>query len=192
VSGSGETTAQLIERARSGDRDALEGLLRRHAPVLRRWARGRLPGWARTYLDTDDLVQDTLVQTLGRLDAFEPRGVGAFQAYLRQAVLNRIRNEMRNATRRPLPAPLDSAAASREVSPLERAMTRQGLEHYDRALSRLPPADRDAVVARLEFGLSYQEIAAAQHRPSADAARVAVGRALLKLAGLLRADRNPA
>jgi len=71
-------------------------------------------------------------------------------------------------------------------------MTRQGLEHYDRALSRLPPADRDAVVARLEFGLSYQEIAAAQHRPSADAARVAVGRALLKLAGLLRADRNPA
>ncbi len=192
MSGSGETTARLIERARRGDGDAIESLFRRHAPVLRRWARGRLPGWARSFIDTDDLVQDTLAQTLGRLHGFEPRGVGALQAYLRQAVLNRIRNEIRNATRRPMPATLDSGAASQEASPLERAMTRQGLEQYDRALSLLPGADRDAVVARLEFGLSYQEIAAAQQRPSADAARIAVGRALVKLAVLLRDGRDPA
>jgi DNA-directed RNA polymerase specialized sigma24 family protein len=41
---------------------------------------------------------------------------------------------------------------------------------------------REAIIGRVELGLSYAELAAAMGRPSADAARMAVGRALLKLA----------
>src|SRR5687767_3043620 len=96
-----ESTFRLLERARAGDQGALEHLFTRHLKPLQRWARGRLPGWARDHADTDDLVQDTLLQTFRRLDDFEPRRVGALQAYLRQAVLNRIRNELRRKGRHP-------------------------------------------------------------------------------------------
>jgi len=75
-----------------------------------RWASGRLPRWARDVADTQDLVQETLLQTFKRIDKFEMRGDGALQAYLRQGILNRIRNEYRRAARRPSPEALDSQA----------------------------------------------------------------------------------
>ena len=98
------STLDLLQRARAGDQDALNALFGRYLPPLRRWARGRLPRWTRDLRDTDDLVQETLVQTLGRLDAFEPRHEGALQAYLRQAVVNRVRDEVRRVGRRPAAA----------------------------------------------------------------------------------------
>src|SRR5262245_1350003 len=88
-----ESTQQLLDLVKQGDRDALERLYTRCVPPLRRWARGRLPAAARGALDTQDLVQDTVVNSLRRLEQFDSRHEGALQAYLRQAVLNRIRDE---------------------------------------------------------------------------------------------------
>ena len=48
-----ESTFYLIERARAGDQEALERLFTRHLKPLQRWARGRLPTWARDLADTD-------------------------------------------------------------------------------------------------------------------------------------------
>jgi RNA polymerase sigma-70 factor (ECF subfamily) len=62
-----ETSVELLERVRQGDQSALERLLQRHLPALRRWARGRLPRWARDLSDTEDLVQDTIIRSLQRL-----------------------------------------------------------------------------------------------------------------------------
>lgn len=87
-----ESTSQLLAQARSGNQDAVNRLFARHARPLQRWASGRLPKWARQVSDTDDLVQETLFQTFKRIQEFEPRGAGALQAYLRQAILNRIRD----------------------------------------------------------------------------------------------------
>src|SRR5438128_11498962 len=100
---SDEPTIELVIKARDGDRLAVEALLERSLPGLKRWAHGRLPAAARGALDTGDLVQETALHVLRRLDAFEPRHVGAMQAYLRQAVLNRIRDEVRRIGRRPPP-----------------------------------------------------------------------------------------
>ena len=58
-----ESTFHLLDRARAGDQEALERLFERHVKPLQRWARGRLPRWARDLADTDDLVQDTLLRT---------------------------------------------------------------------------------------------------------------------------------
>src|SRR5262245_59355796 len=96
-----DSTFHLIERAQAGDPDALDRLLASHLTPLRRWATGRLPHWARDVADTDDLVQDTLLQTFKRLDGFEVRGAGALLAYMRQSVLNRVRDELRRKGRRP-------------------------------------------------------------------------------------------
>ena len=93
---SDEPTMELVIRARGGDRMAVEALLQRCLPALTRWAHGRLPPAVRGSLDTGDLVQDAVLHTLQRLDSFEPRHVGAMQAYLRQSVINRIRDEIRN------------------------------------------------------------------------------------------------
>ena len=76
----------------------MDRLLARHVVPLQRWASGRLPAWARAVTDTDDLVQDTLLQTFKHISDLEPRAAGALQAYLRQAVMNRIRDEIRRAS----------------------------------------------------------------------------------------------
>ena len=132
-----ESTFHLIERARAGDQQALERLFARHLKPLQRWARGRLPKWARDLADTDDLVQDTLVQTFKRIEHFEPRRVGALQAYLRQAVLNRIRNELRRKGRQPHATDLDGLEVESVESPLEQAIGQEAVERYEGALQRL-------------------------------------------------------
>lgn len=184
----GLSTVELLARARAGDERAMEAVFARSVPLLRRWASGRLPPYARDMLDTDDLVQDTVIATLRRIEVFECRGDGALQAYLRQAVMNRIRNELRRAARHPAPAALDSGAPAAGLSPLEELLGRRETERYERALAALGPQEREAIIARVELGLSYDEIAAGTGRASPDAARMAVGRALLKLARLLQPD----
>src|SRR6187549_1106237 len=101
-SGSLDSTAVLIQRVRAGDKDSLERLIQRHLAPLRRYVSGRLPRWARDLADTDDLVQDTLLRTFSRIDVFEVRGAGALHAYLRQAVMNRLRDELRRKGRAPI------------------------------------------------------------------------------------------
>jgi RNA polymerase sigma-70 factor (ECF subfamily) len=177
------SSLHLLTRARAGDRAALDQLLHRYLPAIRRWATGRLPSWARTAADTDDVVQDAIIKTLRRVDAFEPEHDGALQAYLRQAVLNRIRDELRRAKRQPPGEPLsDDHAAARERSPLEHLIGCESIARYESALARLRPTDTQLIIARVELGLSYEEIMRAHRRPTLHATRVAVWRALARLA----------
>lgn len=129
------------------------------------------------------------MQTLGRLDAFEPRHEGALQAYLRQAVINRVRDEVRRVGRRPTAAPLDEDLMDRGVSPLDEAIGQQAADRYEAALQQLRPEERELIVARVEMGQGYEQIAAEQGKPSADAARMAVARALVRLAEEMDVER---
>lgn len=176
-----ESTMDLLARAKQGEERAIAQLFERCLPSLRRWARGRLPGYARDLSDTQDIVQEAILSTLHRLDSFESRHQGALQAYLRQAVVNRIRDEIRRVGRRPVPTELDEAHPDVAPSPLEHAIGREGLERYEAALQKLRPSDREAIVARMELQQSYEEVAIALGKPNANAARVAVTRALAKL-----------
>jgi RNA polymerase sigma-70 factor (ECF subfamily) len=177
-----DRTVDLVERAKAGDPDALNRLFARFLPALRRWASGRLPRWSRDLMDTDDLVQETVIRAVKRIDQFESRHEGALQAYLRQAVVNRIRDEMRRAHRAPTAAELVEEERDRAASPLEVAIGREAVERYEAALARLRPEEREAIVARVEMECSYQEVAEALGKPTADAARMTVSRALLRLA----------
>jgi RNA polymerase sigma factor (sigma-70 family) len=183
-----DATIQLLTRARGGDDQALEQLFAKYLKPLRRWASGRLPRWARDMADTQDLVQETLLQVFRKMDGFECRGEGALQAYLRQALMNRIRNELRRFDRRGPSSALDTQAPDTAPSPLEQAIGRQGAERYERALGRLRAEDREALVARLELGCSYEEMAGALGKPSADAARKAAQRALVRLIAEMKRD----
>jgi RNA polymerase sigma-70 factor (ECF subfamily) len=177
-----DPTSDLLDRARAGDDEALNLLFGRHIPRLRRWASGRLPRWARDIADTTDLVHDTVIVAIKNLDTFEVRGSGALQAYLRQAIINRIRNELRKLAARGSATALDPGVPDDRTSPLDAAIAQQALDRYEAALGRLKPEEREAVVSRLEFGLSYAELAEALGKPTANAARMTVVRALTRLA----------
>lgn len=181
-----ESSIVLIERAQSGDAAALNQLLDRYRPRIVRWASGRLPGYARELTDTEDLVQDALVGTFKNFQTFECRGEWALQGYLRRAVLNRVREELRRLKDRPRREEMDDdVAAARQLSPLEEAMGAETFARYNSALETLGEQEREAVIARLELGCSFQEIALLVEKPTADAARMAVTRAIAKVAELM-------
>lgn len=177
-----DSTTQLLARSRAGDGAALETLFARHAGPLRRWARGRMPQWARDIADTEDLVQDTLLQTFKHIGGFEPQTEQALQGYLRQAFMNRVRDELRRHARRPTPTVLDDDLPTQGASPAEDAMAIETMERYEEALQRLPVADRDTIIGRVEMGLSYEELAVFLAKPTKDAARKSAQRALVRLA----------
>jgi RNA polymerase sigma factor (sigma-70 family) len=177
-----DSTAVLIQRLREGDKDSLERLIQRHVAPLRRYVSGRLPRWARDLADTDDLVQDTLLRTFSKMDSFEVRGVGALQAYLRQAVMNRLRDELRRKGRAPALVDVDDQHLVGQGSPLEEAIGAEAAARYVAALARLEPEEREAIIGRVEMEYSYADLADVLGKPTADAARKATRRALLRLA----------
>jgi RNA polymerase sigma factor (sigma-70 family) len=178
---SDEPTIELVLQARGGDRMALEALLERCLPPLKRWAHGRLPAHARGSLDTGDLVQEAAFHVLARLDKFEPRHVGAMQAYLRMSVINRIRDEIRRVGRRPEAVEFTDDTPGDATSPLEAAIRDEAYQRYRNALEQLRTRDREMVVARIEVQWSISEIAHRFGMASVDAARVAVSRSLKRL-----------
>jgi RNA polymerase sigma-70 factor (ECF subfamily) len=181
-----EATSALLDLAKQGDQLALDRLFERCMPAMRRWARGRLPQSARGMLETADLVQEAVFAAVRRLSTFEARHEGALQAYLRQAVVNRIRDVIRQQRRRPERADFPEHLAVHETSPLEKAIGAENMERYDAALQRLSAADREVIIGRIELQYSYAELAAAVNKPSDAAARMAVMRAMRRLADEMR------
>jgi len=179
---SADSTQQLLHRIRAGDVAARERLLARYLPMLRRWAHGRLPAYARDLGDTDDLVQATVLRALGQLDRFEYAGDGCFLGYLRHVLLNVLRNEIRRSSTRGGNAELiDTLADDGAESPLEATIGRERVRRYEAALAALPQRSQELVVMRIEFGLDYEDIAD-ETGMSRDAIRMAIKRAVADLA----------
>lgn len=176
-----ESTVVLLSRARVGDEAALNEVLQRYLPRMRRWASGRLPLSARGVLDTEDVVQETLIKALRNLDHIEVSREGSLQAYLRQALSNRLIDLYRHGRTQPDGESLESDVPAREPSPLESAIGAEALARYEQALTRLTAVDREAVILRIEFQHPYDQIAEMLGKTSASSARMTVSRALARL-----------
>lgn len=183
-------TGDLLRRAQQGDEAALQGLMARYRPRLERWASGRLPSHARALLDTGDLVQETLMKTFVGLDQIEARGPGMFQAYVRKAILNRIRDELRRARiRKSAGASESELVVDNAPSPLELAIGADVLDRYERAMAQLSEDERQLLHFRVELGFTFEEIAVILERSTPDAVRMAAGRALSKLSRTMGHER---
>lgn len=177
-----ESTARLLASVRRGERRARERLVARYMPILTRLAHGRLPRSARGLVDTNDLVLDTLERALDRVKDFDPRHEGAFLAYLRRILVNRIRDEIRRSRRRPEMVELDENQPARSPSPLEELIGIEAVERYEAALRTLPDTHQEQIVLRLEMGMTYEQIAEAVGSDSPNAVRMSTHRALALLA----------
>ena len=184
-----ESTASLLAKVRGGDAAARERLLARYLPAFRRWAHGRLPRSARRLADTDDLVQATLVRALKHLNRFEPQHEGAFLAYLRKILLNKIRDEIRGARRRPAPGSLPDDLRDGARDPLDDLVWKETREAYEAALEQLTEMQREAFILRMELGFSHVDVAEAIGAPTPAAARAHVARAMVRLAEAMRDSR---
>jgi DNA-directed RNA polymerase specialized sigma24 family protein len=71
---------------------------------------------------------------------------------------------------------------SLESSILEQTVGGELLDRYETALLRLSPEDRDAIIARVELGLSWSEVASELGKNSDESAQMAVKQALVRLA----------
>ena len=184
-----ERTVDLLRKAQAGDGLALDAVIARYLPRMRRWASGRLPRGLRSMLDTGDLVQEAFIKALPHLDTLEVRDEGGLQFYLRRAIHNRIIDLYRRKERRPARDEMPDDLAGDEPSPLDVAIGAETREWYDRALATLSERSQTLIFLKLELGLSFKEIAEQMGQPSADAARVAVARAVKELAKAMESFR---
>lgn len=176
------TTTQLLDRIGDGDAAARDALLARYLPRLRAWAHRRLPAHGRDLAETDDLVQVTLLRALNHLKDFESRRPGALLAWLRTILMNVVRDEIRHRRRMPEQVPVSESTLVSEASAVEAAVGAETMQAYEAGLRRLDEDKRMAVIMRVEFGMSFEEIARELERPSANATRMMVVRALQELA----------
>ena len=74
--------------------------------------------------------------------------------------------------------------------PLAQLVTLDTLTAYERALADLDDEQREAVILRVELGMSHEEIAHVIGAPSPNAARMKVARALMRLAECMHEHRS--
>jgi RNA polymerase sigma-70 factor (ECF subfamily) len=179
-----ESTATLLRRVADNDEAAREQLFRQFLPKITRWAHGRLPQYARDLSDTQDLVQIAFMRTLDQIGQFDALREGAFLAYLRKIMLNSIRMEIRRVTRRNQYGfeDADHELPDPDASVVSKVIGQDVLEQYEAALMSLSAKAREAVILRVEFGYTFEEIAIATETPSGNSARMLVSRSLVQLA----------
>lgn len=180
----------ILERARRGSASAIEVLFTRYSPWVRSRVRGRLPQWARSGITTSDLAQDVLHHTFARLQWFESKHMSALRGYLRRAVENRVQDELRRATRRlddrHVRPPQEPFRPSEDASPQhQQLLNKEMWKRYRDGLKGLKDRDRRLIVGRAELGYSYRQLAAIERLPSADAARKALMRAVIRLSKVM-------
>ena len=82
------STVSLLPLATRGDRRALEILIERMRPYLKRTGHGKLPSWARSRAETEDLVQESLIRALRHLPRFEGQTIRDFRNWLHTVFKN--------------------------------------------------------------------------------------------------------
>ena len=97
-----------------------------------------------------------------------------------------LHTPLAHAARHPAPERLNEALVDSGASPLELAIDREDRRRYRAALALLRAADRDAIVARIELGYTYEQLALMLAKPTAESARLAVRRALVRLGNEMR------
>ena len=190
-------TCALLERIAHGDRQALEELVARHRPSLHSFVDFHLDPRVRARLDPSDVVQETQLEVVRRMDEFLNRRPMPFHLWVRKTAyehLLRVRRDHRVRQRRsvdrelrcPDPSSLLLARPflDRRSSPSSHLLAKEQAERVSRAVAELPEADREILLLRDADELPYEEIACLLEIEPA-AARKRYGRALIRLQKVL-------
>ena len=167
------TDDELVAAAQSGDRAALDTLLRRHLDLIHAVC-SRLAG---NPADAADATQEALIAIVRGLPRFDRRA--APRTWMYRVATNACLDELRRRGRRPRLG-LDDAMAERPdpAPPVDRSVTDRLT--LDDALARMPEEFRVAVVLRDVQGMDYAQIAEVLQIPIGTVrSRIARGRRAL-------------
>lgn len=178
-------TRKLLDRARNGDQRAFDQLFHRYHLALMRWAHGRLCTSARGQNETRDVVHISLYKAFHSLNGFVYRHPGSFLGYLHEI----LRNEVATVNRRWMSRKPDSEVTGDQPDPGPgpegEYEEKERLALYERALATLPARDQELIRMR-EMGLTNAEVADEASIATPNAARMAVTRAIERLASVLQ------
>ena len=166
-------------------RARIERLIAALLPYFVKWSHKRLPRRARRRMDTGDIVQDAMMGVLQHLPNLEGKDPHVVDAYIRRSILNRIKDEVHRSNKGEVTVAAKLTVADPAGTPLDRFLSTEDEERFRAAVARLDPDEQALVVGRLDGGASYEALAALTERPSADAARVATRRAVLRVAKIM-------
>ena len=187
-----QPTRLLLERMHDGDATALPALIERHLPFVRACVQRRMGDALRGHAETQDIVQDALVDVLRDGPRFKLTDEEAFRRLLAHVIENTIRDryrfvhrERRDAARQK-PLPRDSVLDLDQprdcvVRPSQHATADEEQQWVRLALEFLSPEDREVIWLREWEGLSFPEVGT-RIGVAEDAARKRFERALPKLA----------
>lgn len=166
-----EADEALAAAAASGDRDALDALLRRHAGLVNAVCRRVLAHPD----DALDATQEALLAIARKIHTFDGRS--RFTTWCYRVATNAALDEARRRARRP--SPVDVVPEPRSQGPAIDDLVADQLD-VDAALARLSPDHRAAVALRDLVGLDYAEIGEVLGIPPGTVrSRIARGRAAL-------------
>jgi RNA polymerase sigma factor (sigma-70 family) len=177
---------QLADRARKGDIDAYEELVRLHQGLAQRVAHVVLGSEA----EAQDAVQEAFVKAFYALRSF--RAGASFRAWLLAIVRNEALNRARSASRRTtlvMRVAEDRSSGAAAPSPEAAVLAAERGAALGAALGSLPPRDRAVIALRYFEDLSEKEMAVALGCP-AGTVKSRLSRALSKLRGALPEDEE--
>ncbi len=195
-------TMVLLDRARLGDDDAVNGLLARHRAAIRRMIDLRMDRVVQRRVDASDIVQDVLLEANRRLGDYLANPTMPFRRWLRHMARDRMidahrRHRVAGSRSLDREVPLagtgggdDSRAdlaefiTDRELTPAAAATWRELERRFAAAVEQLEEADRQIVLLRHFEHLSTAEAADALGL-SKPAAGMRYLRAMRRLRGLL-------
>ena len=188
-------TQQLLDRIRSGDREALNKLFDEHRPYLRRLVELRMAQKLKVRVDPSDVVQETQIEATRRIEDYLQRCPMSFRVWLRQTANEQImmmcRRHMgaqRRSVEREVSLPNHSSVAlARQLmnsGPSKEMRRRELASSVHKAVDRLSEADREILLMRNFEELSNQEAAEALGIDSVAASK-RYGRALVRLRDIL-------
>ncbi len=149
---------ELVERARSGDREAFRELFRRHRSDVARLAFRMLGSGSASSADLEDVVQEVFLQVHRSLGDF--RGQSKFTTWLHRVTVNVVLMSRRAARSRPVFwGELSDNEPDAGASPDDQASTRRRVDAFRRVLDRLPEKKRTVFVLHELEGLAPADIA---------------------------------
>jgi len=172
---------KLIDKAQSGDRDALNELIRRYWQPVFRFASYKTGSPE----DAQEITQETFIRVFRSLGNYHRTGA-KFQTYLDQIALNLITDLWRKKKRSPSTVNLAEYQQAININdqPDYQAISRERRETIAMLLMELPDDQRQTVEYRLIAGLPVRETAIALGKSEA-AIKMLQQRSLKKLRALL-------
>ncbi len=190
--GAAGATADLVARARAGDRDAYDRLFELAADRALLFVRLRLGPALRDKVDALDVLQEAYLEAHQAFPRFEYRGRASFSRWLCRSIVNRIRGladhfgakkrQARPAGGAP-PPPISHVlerAAAPDTGPVTAVARQEERERLARAIEQLEPDEREVLLLRYFQDRTIEEVAASLGR-SESAARRPLGRATARL-----------